>query len=86
MKTLTEKFYRKEELTKKQRKEIRAGDIRLNQAQCKKCKDIITSDNRHDFKMCKCGAIGVDGGSWYIKRIAKDLADIKELSKYYKDI
>lgn len=31
-------------------------------AYCKKCSTTIESKNRHDFKMCPCGAIGIDGG------------------------
>jgi hypothetical protein len=39
-----------------------------NEAQCKKCDDIIWSGDRHDFKSCRCGAISVDGGMDYIRR------------------
>ena len=84
--SLTERFYAKEELTKDEREQIRAGDIRLNRAKCKKCGDIITSNNRHDFKSCKCGEISIDGGSWYLKRTAGDLNNIIEMSEYYKDV
>ena len=59
--------------------------ILLNMAQCRKCKDVIQSTYRHDFKCCRCGAIHVDGGHDYIKRGAKDLNDIVELSKYEED-
>ena len=40
-----------------------------NQAKCKKCKQIIESKTRHDFVSCKCGAISVDGGHDYIRRV-----------------
>jgi len=83
--SLTDRFYNKEELTIEERRTIHAGDIRLNRARCKKCSDIVTSDNRHDFKTCKCGAISVDGGSWYLKRCG-NFSDIEELSEYYKDL
>lgn len=82
--TLTQQFYAKEELTAQERKLINAGDIRINRIKCKKCSDIITSDNRHDFKMCKCDSVGVDGGSWYLRRIGNP-SDIEELSVNYKD-
>lgn len=49
-----------------------------NRAQCLKCKDIIESKHRHDFKWCKCHAIAVDGGDAYLKRCG-DLANCKEL-------
>lgn len=83
--TLTDRFYAKEELTAKERKQINAGDWRINSAKCAKCKDIITSNNRHDFKHCACGAIFVDGGSWYLRR-GGDLSAIEEMSVRYKDV
>lgn len=84
MKTITERFYAKEELTPQERKRINAGDIRINRAKCRKCGDIVTSNNRHDYKSCKCKAIAVDGGSWYLKRVAQDLNNVIEMSEYYK--
>lgn len=36
-----------------------------NKAQCKVCQDIIESKFRHDFVMCKCESIFVDGGDSY---------------------
>ena len=45
---------------------ITYGGVRYNQIrhaiQCKKCLDTIVSESEHDFKMCSCGAVGVDGG------------------------
>jgi len=38
-----------------------------NRAKCQRCDDVIESTHRHDFKMCSCGAISVDGGSDYWK-------------------
>jgi hypothetical protein len=40
-----------------------------NEAQCAKCKVIVFSAHRHDYKTCECGAIAVDGGQDYIKRV-----------------
>lgn len=34
---------------------------------CAKCCDVIHSRSRHDFVQCQCGAIGIDGGSDYLK-------------------
>ena len=56
-----------------------------NKAQCKLCGDVIESHNRHDFMSCKCGEISVDGGKSYIKRSAKDLNNIIELSETYEE-
>lgn len=54
--------------------------IRLNSAKCLLCGDVLESRSRHDFKMCKCGALGVDGGYDYIRRVFKNQADFEELS------
>ena len=53
-----------------------------NKCQCRQCGDIIESKSAHDFVSCKCGAIFTDGGTAYIRRGAKDLADIIDLSEY----
>jgi hypothetical protein len=46
--------------------------ILSNQVKCLECGDEIYSAYRHDFKYCKCGAVGVDGGMDYLKRNYKD--------------
>ena len=52
-----------------------------NRIKCKKCGEIIESMSRHDFKFCKCGAVAVDGGKDYLRRIgSKD--DYEELIEY----
>lgn len=51
-----------------------------NKAKCLKCGDIIESTHRHDFVSCKCGAIYVDGGQDYLRRVG-DLENIVELSE-----
>jgi tRNA(Ile2) C34 agmatinyltransferase TiaS len=57
----------------------------INKAQCKLCGDIIESKSRHDYVRCGCGEIAVDGGKSYIKRSAKDLSNIIELSEVYQE-
>ena len=52
--------------------------IKVNKARCKKCGEIIESKTRHDFKMCRCGAIFVDGGLDYLRRGGDD--------KYFEDL
>jgi hypothetical protein len=54
--------------------------IKHNKAQCLKCKQIIESKHRHDYVTCKCGSVSVDGGKDYLKRSAKDMKYVKELS------
>jgi hypothetical protein len=52
-----------------------------NRCQCRQCGDIIESSSRHDFVSCGCGAIFTDGGLSYIRRGAKDLNDIIDMSE-----
>ena len=51
-----------------------------NLAQCRKCGEVVESEHRHDSKSCRCGAIAVDGGKDYLRRSARDLRDVVELS------
>lgn len=46
---------------------------------CNKCDDFIFSKTRHDFVTCKCGAISVDGGQDYLRRVG-DLSACVEMS------
>ena len=52
-----------------------------NRAQCNKCKEIIESLFRHDFVMCKCGSIYVDGGLDYHRR-GGEIEYINDLSEW----
>lgn len=65
-----------------ERRRLDVGDIWLNRAQCLNCKEIIVSNNRHDYKYCKCGKIFVDGGSWY-GRMGGDLKFLKPMVVYF---
>ena len=52
-----------------------------NKIKCKKCGSVIESNRVHDFKVCKCGAVAVDGGHDYLKRSFRDSHDdIEDLS------
>ncbi len=42
-----------------------------NAVKCNICGDIIESKYRHDFVICKCGAVAVDGGHEYLRRVGK---------------
>lgn len=53
--------------------------IITNKIKCKKCGDEIESTYRHDFKMCSCESVAVDGGKDYLRRIG-ETDDIDELS------
>jgi hypothetical protein len=42
-----------------------------NSVRCLGCGDEIISGHRHDFRSCSCGALTVDGGLAYRKRLYK---------------
>lgn len=51
-----------------------------NKIKCKKCEDIIESKNTNDYKRCSCGAVAIDGGKDFLKRIGNE-KDYEELSE-----
>lgn len=53
--------------------------IKINKIKCKKCGNIIESKTTNDLKRCSCGAVAVDGGKEYLKRIGND-EEYEELS------
>jgi len=55
--------------------------ILKNSIKCLKCKDEIISEHRHNFVMCKCNSVGVDGGLDYCKRIGNQ-NDYEDLTIY----
>lgn len=50
-----------------------------NSAVCLSCGDKIFSAHRHDYVTCTCGAIAVDGGQEYLRRVG-DLGTAMDLS------
>lgn len=54
--------------------------ILRNMIMCNKCHDVIESTHVHDFKLCKCGAIAVDGGKEYLRRLYDREVDCTEMS------
>jgi hypothetical protein len=40
-----------------------------NSVTCEECGDNIWSSHRHDYRQCVCGAIAVDGGMDYLRRV-----------------
>ena len=56
-------------------------EIISNKIKCKKCGDIIESKSTNDYKKCFCGAVAVDGGKDYLKRIGngKDYEELSEI-------
>ncbi len=54
-----------------------------NEIECRKCGERIYSGYRHDFKVCSCGSVGVDGGLAYLRRMG-NRDDYIEHSTYTK--
>jgi hypothetical protein len=54
--------------------------ITRNRARCRRCGYTIESKHRHDFVACPCGAIAVDGGHEYLRRVGRreDIEDLAE--------
>lgn len=50
-----------------------------NTVVCLSCGDKIVSKHRHDFVTCTCGAISVDGGQSYLRRVG-DFENAMDLS------
>jgi predicted RNA-binding Zn-ribbon protein involved in translation (DUF1610 family) len=50
-----------------------------NAALCLSCGDKIVSKHRHDFVTCTCGAVSVDGGQEYLRRVG-DFGNAMDLS------
>ncbi len=40
-----------------------------NRARCRLCDTVVESMHRHDFQTCNCGALSVDGGQNYRRRV-----------------
>lgn len=51
-----------------------------NRIKCNRCGDVIESKHVHDFVRCSCGAVAVDGGLDYGRRVGNvdDWVDISE--------
>ena len=50
-----------------------------NAATCLGCGDFIVSKHRHDFVTCTCGAVSVDGGQEYLRRVG-DFTNAMDMS------
>lgn len=46
--------------------------ILVNKIRCLHCNDIIESKHGHDYVICKCGKVAVDGGHNYLRRSFPD--------------
>lgn len=57
----------------------RQKEIISNKIKCKKCGNNIELKSTNDYKRCSCGAIAVDDGKDYLKKIGNE-EDYEELS------
>lgn len=59
-----------------------------NAARCDTCNQVVESKHRHDFVECECGALAVDGGREYTRRVYKPDSTWTELAEYadYEDV
>lgn len=58
--------------------------ILSNQVKCNKCGDTPYSAHHHDYSECECGAVAVDGGTYYLRRIG-EFENITEMSIDWPD-
>lgn len=42
-----------------------------NAAQCLRCGDVVESLDRQQLTECRCGAVAVDGGYEYLRRLGR---------------
>lgn len=66
-------------------------EIISNKIKCKKRGDNIESKSTNDYKRCSCGAVAVDGGKDYLKRIGKEedyieLSNLKQTTFFIKRV
>ena len=56
--------------------------ITKNAAKCRLCGDVIESKSVHDFVVCSCGEIFVDGGHEYLRRGANNFENLIDKTQY----
>lgn len=56
-----------------------------NRMKCLKCQKTIESKHRHDFVVCSCGDLFVDGGTEYQRFGFKDMNDVEDLCEWSND-
>lgn len=65
---------------------MKPKQIKKNAIRCTVCGDVIESTHVHDFKMCSCETVAVDGGKCYLKRCFKNSPeDYEELSEWEEE-
>jgi hypothetical protein len=54
--------------------------VKLNKARCKKCGEILVSNNEKTEESCGCGHLKIGGGHSWIKRTGVAGVDFEELA------
>lgn len=49
--------------------------ILRNSIRCTACDTEVVSEHRHDFRGCRCGAVAVDGGQTWLRRLGGPWVD-----------
>lgn len=62
------------------RRMLNMQKIIRNAIRCNICNDVIESKRVHEYKVCSCGACGVDGGHEYLRRTFREKGCFTELS------
>lgn len=70
---------------KAERDRLNVGDIWSNAIKCLRCDTVIRSRNRHDYVVCPCKAVAVDGGSHYCK-VVGNREDFEYMTELYADV
>lgn len=58
--------------------------LRRNAARCRLCATVVETRHRHELQVCSCGAVGVDGGLDYLRRLGR-AADREELNEWEEE-
>ena len=54
----------------------------VHEIQCKLCNQKLRSEYNHDFKMCSCGKVGIDGGVQAGNRILGAFEHFEDLGRW----
>jgi len=54
--------------------------IKLNKAKCKKCGDVLISNDEKKEEVCGCTALKMGGGHSWIRRTGKSGVDFEEMA------
>lgn len=56
--------------------DLRTHEIVRNAIRCRRCNTVIESETVHDFRLCECRAVAVDGGRRYLARSGAEFEEL----------